>query len=144
MKRVVESIGMKRLGLFGLVGTIGFLVDAGLLLALVRLGGLPPLFARVLSFIVAASVTFLLNQRFTFESGSSFSVRRWSGYLMAMTVGACLNLGAYHLWVSYHGEASIHLLIGTALGSLSGMFCNYYTSSSWVFRTPRTRPTAAE
>jgi putative flippase GtrA len=135
---------MKRLLRFGAVGTVGFVVDATILLLLVQVLDVSPLPARCLSFVSAATVTFWLNQRFTFDAGSSFSMRRWSSYVFAMTLGACINLGVYHAWVVYQGASSSQLLLGTAAGSLAGMFCNYFVSSLWIFPTARSPSSAAE
>lgn len=119
---------------FGVVGTIGFVVDAGTLLLLVRIAGLSPLTARVLSFIVAATTTFLLNHHFTFRLNERASVRRWIYYLITTAFGACINLGIYGVWISEHGSASIDLALGTALGSLAAMVVNYVVSSTLIFR----------
>lgn len=123
---------------FAVVGTIGFLVDTGTLLVLVHLFGLSPLSGRVLSFIVAATTTFLLNHRFTFRLDEGVSVRRWIYYVMTTAFGACINLGVYGAWIHEHGSATINLAFGTALGSLAAMIVNYGISSILIFR-PRHR-----
>jgi putative flippase GtrA len=125
---------------FGAVGIVGFIVDAGALVALVKLVGLSPLAARVTSFLIAASVTFVLNQRITFQLNERFSVSRWANYILTTAAGAGINIGVYHLWLSYVGSGSIDLVGGTAAGSITAMFVNYFASSLLVFRTVNQRP----
>src|SRR5215831_971219 len=136
--RTIGSDGatlIRRLFSFGLVGGIGFIVDAGTLLFLVKMLGLPPFGGRILSFITAATVTFVLNQRFTFKIDGPFSLKRWSFYLTTTAIGACINVGVYQVWLTYHGAAPVHLVIGTALGSLTAMSVNYFISSTLIFPT---------
>jgi putative flippase GtrA len=124
---------------FGVVGVVGFIVDAGVLVALVQLLGIAPLPARIASFLIAASVTFVLNQRFTFRLNDGFSMKRWLSYLLTTAVGACVNVGIYHLWIAHAGITTADLTLGTALGSLTAMFVNYFASSLLVFRAAKQR-----
>ena len=54
---------------FGVVGTVGFLVDAAVLLGMLALG-LGPYGGRVLSYLAAASTTFALNRAWTFRTAN--------------------------------------------------------------------------
>jgi putative flippase GtrA len=122
---------------FAAVGVIGFVVDAGVLLAVVTWLHWSPLPARIASFLIAATVTFVLNQRFTFRLQERFDVYRFISYLAATAVGALINIGIYHLWVLINDAAPMQLVIGTAFGSLVAMFVNYFVSSLIVFRSTR-------
>jgi putative flippase GtrA len=124
---------------FGAVGAVGFVVDAGIVVAIVTLANVQPLAARITSFLVAATVTFVLNQRFTFRLGGGFSVARWSYYLTTTAIGACINVGVYQLWLSHVVATPCQLVIGTALGSLAAMVINYFSSSVLVFRAAKQR-----
>ena len=119
---------------FAIVGTVGFAIDAGVLLFLVRALGLSPLSGRVLSFVSAATVTFLLNHRFTFRMSEGASVRRWIYYVATTAFGACINIGVYGIWVREHGSAALDLTLGTAFGSLAAMVVNYAIASTLIFR----------
>ena len=122
---------------FGTVGLIGFIVDAGGLLLFVVSFAWAPLISRVLSFVSAATVTFLLNHRFTFQLEHKFSLRRWSYYLIATGVGAAINVSVYRGWIHFHGIDPLNLVIGTAIGSLCAMSLNYLVSSRLVFRVAK-------
>jgi putative flippase GtrA len=119
---------------FGAVGAVGFAVDAGLLVTFVTLADVAPTPARILSFLLAATVTFAFNQRFTFQLGGGFSIGRWAAYVMTTATGACINIGIYRLWIAYVDTSPLQLVIGTAVGSLAAMSINYLASSALVFR----------
>jgi putative flippase GtrA len=128
-----------RLLRFGAVGVVGFVVDAGSLVTIVALTDITPTPARIVSFLVAATVTFALNQRFTFRVGGGFSIKRWVSYVMATALGACINIGVYRTWITHLDTSLLHLVIGTAVGSIAAMFFNFMASSMLVFRPNRQR-----
>jgi putative flippase GtrA len=57
---------MKKLARFGIVGTIGFLVDGSVLWLLLEATPLGPFLARVIAIAVALVATWYLNRSFTF------------------------------------------------------------------------------
>jgi putative flippase GtrA len=127
---------------FGLVGVAGFLVDAGVLRGLVQMG-LDVYTGRVISFLAAATTTWILNRSFTFRreagSGLAHPAAEWLSYLALMAVGGLVNYGVYSLAVS--GSITIHRYpeIGVALGSLAGMSINFWSAKHMVFERGRGR-----
>lgn len=118
---------------FAAVGTIGFVADTIVLLGLVKGLDIPPLPGRIVSFVCAASVTYWLNRRFTFQR-SAVSPTQWLRYVLTTGVGALINIGAFHAWVSTAGTDSTQLVLGSAIGSLLALFFNYFVSRTLVFR----------
>jgi putative flippase GtrA len=118
---------------FGSVGAVGYVVDSSVLLLLAKGFGVAPLPARIMSFIVAATVTFLLNKRFTFALRERFSVYRWSYYILATGLGALVNVGVYHEWIVHFGTSAFNLVAGTAAGSVVAMCLNFFVSQRFVF-----------
>jgi len=126
----------RELGRFCIVGTVGFVVDSALTLLLVGAGGLSPLVARVLAFLVAATVTWWLNRRFTFAGGARGGLGRWALYVASTTLGAAINVGVYALWVARFGDAAHSLVAGIALGSGAALVVNFLLSKHLVFAPP--------
>ena len=58
--------GMFRFMRFGLVGTLGFVVDAGVMQLLVSFAGVGAIEARAISIPTAVFATWVLNRTFTF------------------------------------------------------------------------------
>jgi putative flippase GtrA len=118
---------------FAVVGAIGFVVDVAVLyLAAPLLGWYG---ARVLSFLAAATATWVLNRRYTFsERNAGNSVlREYLGYMVTMLGGAVVNYGAYVLVL--HGFSGPWApAAGVALGSCAGLVVNFLSARYLVFR----------
>lgn len=125
---------------FGIVGGIGFLVDAGVLYAMLTLG-LGPYSGRVVSFLAAATATYILNRSFTFRRdsrsdthpGPSNPMGEWLVYLGLMVIGGLVNYGTYAAAVALSEHVHRYPVIGVALGSIAGMAINFWTSKTMVF-----------
>jgi putative flippase GtrA len=126
---------VKRFIRFCVVGGAAFFVDAGLLMALVSGAGLDPYLARVLSFLAAASFTWWLNRRYTFEVKHRPTGSEWAAYVGLMVIGAAVNYGTYAAAITWWPVAREHLWLGVALGSIAGLGINFLTSSRLVFGT---------
>lgn len=127
---------------FALVGSVGFVVDAAVLyLAIAWLA--TGLFAsRLLSYFVAATVTWLLNRRFTFapsdDSSRYAAANQWSRYVAVNGVGALVNLGVYSLAIILSDICRQHPILPLALGSGVAMIVNYLFSKHLVFSPSKT------
>lgn len=121
---------------FGLVGTIGFVVDAAVLtLLMAPLFGMGPYGARVISFLAAATVTWALNRRFTFRDRSATGHgSQWARFVAANSVGAVVNYGTFAALVHGGGVFAEQPVLAVAAGSLAGMAFNFTASKLLVFR----------
>lgn len=117
---------------FCLVGAVGFLADAGLTLLFTQTAQLPPLPSRIAAFVLAATVTWLLNRRYTFRSTAS--ARSWLPYVTATGFGAVINISVYWLWLKTAGESPGAILGGVALGSVVALVFNYFVSRAILAR----------
>lgn len=121
--------------LFCVAGTLGFAVDAGIVQMLVVVLGWNPYLARLLSFVAAATVTWVFNRSFTFRNDRRDNVHgEWARYLLAMVAGFSVNFGIYSLLVFHYAAVREMPAIGVAAGSIAGLFVNYLSSRYWVFR----------
>ena len=122
---------------FCVVGTVGFVVDAGLLYALMRGAGADPYSGRVASFLVAASVTWALNRSFTFRSvasGAQANLRRqWSEYVTLTAVGAAINYGVYVLCLLNSPLMRAIPTLAVAVGAVVALAFNYLASKNLIF-----------
>lgn len=135
MRGAMQSPATRQFLLFAIAGTIGFLVDAAVVTALVQFGGMNPYLGRLLSFVCAVAATFAFNRRFTFPDGARSTLARQAAqYLLAMSAGFAVNYGSY-AWLVYSVELVRNWpVIGVAVGSVLGMFVNFASSKWWVFR----------
>ena len=119
---------------FSVVGTIGFLVDTAVLYLLLYGAGLCPYAARLGSFLVAASVTWLLNRVFTFRAARREARgRQWLRFVAVCSVGAVVNYATYAAVVALAPASALTPGLGVAAGSIAGLALNYTLSRRLVF-----------
>jgi putative flippase GtrA len=121
---------------FGVVGTLGFLLDFAVLTAAVWLGT-GPYWGRVLSYLVAATGVYALNRAWTFRDrrqASTDTGRQWGLYLVLNLAGFAVNYGTYAAITAWTEIGARHLVLGVAAGSVAGMFINFILNRQIVFR----------
>ena len=124
---------------FGAVGVAGFGVDAGVLTLLLRSGIAGPYLGRVVSFLCAASCTWILNKTYTFADRGNRDglASQWLRFLGANAVGGLVNYGVYSLLLSQSAFFSTYPVAAVAVGSLSGLTVNFALSRTFVFAGAR-------
>lgn len=129
---------MRQVLLFCVGGFIGFLIDAGLVQWLVSAFAANPYASRLLSFLSAATATWLFNRRYTFKGLCHYRrFGEWSRYVFAMSGGFFVNFAIYSAMV-YHHEAFQRLpALAVAIGSLGGFVVNFSASRFWIYRQPK-------
>jgi putative flippase GtrA len=117
---------------FGIVGVIGLAVDTGVLW-LARLAGMGNYDGRVVSFIAAATATYLLNRAFTFRHAGG-GAAQWLRYLALMVVGFAFNYGTYVLCLALLPALRDFPYPAVAAGAVAGMGVNFVSAKYLVFR----------
>lgn len=121
---------------FGFVGIAGFAVDATVLsLALMAHAGLLP--GRCISYVAAASCTWLLNRRWTFNDRSRSPAKQWAWFLAANSCGGLVNYGVYAFLVLHSNPFASYPVLAVAIGSISGLTINFLLSKYVVFEMAR-------
>lgn len=125
----------REIALFAVGGVIGFLVDAGIVQALVRGAGWNPYAARVLSFLVAASITWSWNRAVTFAHRRERRIGgEWLRWMAVMVVGALVNYGLYAWLVGAFALVRAWPALGVAAGSAVAATLNFAMARAVVFR----------
>lgn len=129
---------MKQFQRFLLVGALGFIVDFSVLYVAVNACGLGSLAGRLLSFIVAATVTWKANRHFTFASTGAAvpgaAARQWIRYLSTTAIGGAINIGVYQLWLAMTSHSNLNLFLAVVAGSAVALLVNFALSKYVVFR----------
>lgn len=129
---------INKLWRFALVGGVGFIADASLFALLFYAIGLPILDSRIVAFLFAATITWLGNRVFTFESRNpSGKFSQWIKFMGCAMFSALPNFGVFKLTSYYWGSEGVLAMFALALGVLAGMLSNFLLSHWWVFRTQR-------
>jgi putative flippase GtrA len=119
--------------MFGVVGTLGFVVDTAVVYATRYALGLYG--AGVLSYLVAASFNWVLNRAWTFRGqGTGPAHREWGRFVLANLVGFVLNRGTYAILVTIVPLCARQPVLAVAAGSIAGMGVNFALTRAMVFR----------
>ena len=119
--------------MFGTVGAIGFLADTATVYGLRHRLGLYG--AGAVAYVVAATVTWLLNRVWTFRGqGSGPAHRQWARFLAVNLGGFVLNRGTYAILVTLVPLCAEQPVYAVAAGAIAGMFMNFSLSRTMVFR----------
>jgi putative flippase GtrA len=118
---------------FCIVGALGFVTDFAVLYTAVEWLGLGTLSGRILSFLIAATVTWKVNRHFTFVKEGRGTVREWLSYLMFTGIGGCINVAVYQGWLAMTDHRTLNLFLAVAAGSAVALFFNFLISKTAVF-----------
>lgn len=128
------AIAHRDLMRFVLVGGIGFCVDGGLLILLIRVYGWSPLAARIVGFPVAVTITWLLNRIWTFQTGRSQPKRRqYVVYLLIQLAGLGINFTVFALLVRNIAWFAAWPVAALAIGAALAMCATYIMSRRIAF-----------
>ena len=118
---------LRQFSKFFIVGVVGFGVDAGVLYLL--LANLGPYFSRLISFLIAVFVTWLLNRHFVFSKTQN-STREGISYFSVQGIGFLINFCIYSVLVYQEFMPFIALVIASAIA----LFWNFFGAKILVFK----------
>ena len=95
MRDIVSKSRFLRLASFAVAGGTGFVVDATVLMLLMRFTPLGPFTARIFSVAAAVLTTWTINRTVTFGSSGRHIVHEGARYGFVALIGASLNYGIY-------------------------------------------------
>jgi putative flippase GtrA len=125
----------KALRSFGVIGGIGFLVDAAALASLTHVAHWSAGQARLLSFPIAVTVTWALNRRYTFrEQAMQRGSTELLGYFAIQFMGAAINVIVFALCLIEVPTLKSAPLVPLALGALIAFAFNFYVTHSFYSR----------
>jgi putative flippase GtrA len=119
---------------FVLVGTVGFIVDAAILAALVHGYDWGDYSARLISFAVAVTVTWVLNRSFVFAGGRTTDKRsEYTRYLAVQGTGMAINFLVYSICISTNAFMDQWPVAALAVGSVVALLFNFAGARLFVF-----------
>ncbi|MCL9782734.1 GtrA family protein [Vibrio sp. S4M6] len=129
----------KKLLKFAIVGGGGFIVDSLVFALAIYLLHTNLLFARVISFIFAATTTWMGNRLFTFSERRREAIStQWSKSFCSALISAIPNFLVFQASLLMLGNKGVFPFIALVLGVGAGMFSNFALSHFWVFNRRNT------
>jgi len=133
---------LRRLPGFVLVGAIGFLIDAGILTALMQGLDFGHYGARAISFTIAVTATWYMNRRWVFERNAiHMSGREYTSYLSVQVIGALINLSVFAAVIEFVPGLAKIPVIPLAVGAAVALIFNFSASSRFVFADAKSQKT---
>jgi len=121
---------------FSVIGLAGLLVDIAVLRLMLSTFGLGLYSARAVSFLVAATATWLGNRMVTFrDRRSPRHADEWLRFLLVNAPGGAVNYGVYAFLVTRVPVLAEHAPLAVAIGSVAGMLFNFTGSALIVFKS---------
>jgi len=130
------SLESRRILAFIVVGAVGFVTDALVLTLLASVFGINVYLARVLSFVPATLVTWLLNRSWAFRATAApvdARQREYLKYFVVQTGGVLINFAIFSLLLVLLPALKQYPVIPLAVGSAFGLIVNYTGARLWVF-----------
>ena len=123
---------------FGLVGVVNTAIDFGILLALVRVFGLPTIGANYISTSFALIFSFFANKKFTFKNNDKTQVKQFIVFLSITLVGLWiiqpLVISGIELMIAdFIINSSFKLIIAKLLATVASLIWNYLMYRKFVF-----------
>lgn len=120
---------------FCIVGAVGFMVDAGVLMLCIHVFGVDAVSGRLVSFAIAVMATFELNRRWAFQRGGhSTYFALLATYLGVQGLGFLCNLGIYTLLYVALPQPFNAPLFCLVVASAFALLVNYAGARLVVFR----------
>ncbi len=119
---------------FCLVGGAAFVLDALVLQSLVTFLALGPVYARIVSFFCAATFTWILNRKYTFDAATKPSLREFAMYLGLMWVGVTVN------WLVFLAVLAVLPLsreipvIALVPATATALLLNFFSAQRFIYR----------
>jgi putative flippase GtrA len=131
-------INIREIISFAGVGTVGFVLDAAIVWALINYAAVSPIPAKLMAFPCAVTFTWLLNRNSTFKANRQTNyLKEWLLYIQINSIGAFANNLSFIVLVSINTFLYETPIITVAIGSIFGMLFNYFGSKIWVFKEER-------
>lgn len=135
----MEALPRKKLNYqltaFAVVGTVGFLFDAGVFLVLSSVLGMDVLLARLCAFLPATGVTWLLNRSTAFRGRRVHATksREYMKYLLVQSGGIAVNFLTFYVVLKLFLLSSQQPLLPLAVGSIAALLFNFAGAKLFVF-----------
>lgn len=125
---------MRQFVRFCFAGGLAFVVDAGILHAVVA-AGVDPYAGRVVSYLCAVTTTWWFNRTYTFTATAGKPrLREWGHYAVSQLGGGMMNYAIYAVLVYGVLDVQRWPVLGVAAGSIGGLVVNFLLARRYVFR----------
>ena len=128
MRKLIEQL-LK----FGVVGTIAFAIDYGVLMLLSQGLGWDPVFSAGVSFCVSVGFNYLASMRFVFTHRDDLSRRgEFVIFLALSAVGLVINELCMAAGVAALGDSALMVTLAKLFATIVVMVWNFFSRRRWL------------
>jgi len=118
---------------FGVVGTIAFFIDYGILMLLSVAFGVDPVVAAAISFTVSLIFNYVASMRFVFTHRDDLSRRReFVIFVILSVIGLGINELVMVLGTNALGQSPLSITITKVLATAIVMVWNFFSRKKWL------------
>lgn len=133
----MKGMGMKQLIeqflKFGVVGTIAFLIDYGVLMLLSQAFGMDPVLSASISFVVSVIFNYVASMRFVFTRRDDLRRRReFIIFVVLSVVGLVINEIIMAAGVAVLGDSALMVTITKLVATAIVMVWNFFSRKKWL------------
>ncbi len=122
--------GLRQFIKFAMVGVINTLTSVSFYLLLTRWVGWDPLIANAGAFVVAVTVSFILNKSWTFRDQHRAYARQYAKFFTVNLIGLGLSESIIYL---LHHQLGLHDLVAFFMAVTIVVFWNFFANKFWTF-----------
>ena len=115
---------------FGVVGTLAFLIDYGLMVALTELGGLNPVLSAGISFCVSVVFNYVASMRYVFKHREDLS-KRYEFVIFVVLSVIGLGINELIMWAGVD-LAHVSYLVVKIVATAVVMVWNFLSRKKWL------------
>lgn len=125
-----------RLLKYSTVGVSGTFIDLLLLYILVDMYSYPVISSAIISFTIAATNNFIINQSWTFKDETENELERryhikYIKFMIISVIGLCFTVMLMYL---FHTVLFIWYILAKIMTSSMVLLWNYYANKNWTFK----------
>ena len=120
---------IKQILKFGVVGTLAFVIDYGLLYALTEFGHIYYLVSSIISFSVSVIFNYILSIKWVFDVQKKQGVKEFITFIVLSVIGLIINSVLMYVMVDL---MNIHYMIAKIVATIIVMVYNFITRKIFI------------
>ncbi|AAO91344.1 GtrA family protein [Coxiella burnetii] len=132
IKKLILFVYRYSLIRFLTIGVIGLLIDITFLYLFRHEMGLIP--AKILSYVIAVTITWFLNRCFTFRSQDSRRVQEWMRYAFIYAITGCIHVLMFTALVYRYPVLHTHPIFALIITAVVIAFINFGFTKYFAFK----------
>jgi putative flippase GtrA len=121
--------------LVGAVGGFGFIIDLGIMFALIYLLLLEPLLANTISVTIVIFINWFFNSKFVFQGNKNIKTEITQFFISSIAGLVLANIAVGYIYYILEWQTSLGLIVGKFIGLFLGIAIKFFLYKYWVFNS---------